>query len=79
MGSFKSNRNAQKKEVGQIRSVSNNQLPSVTPSELAMKASKHAVISSFSKTVKPMTDMNTYNIRGFRAQNATRKVTQITL
>ena len=40
MCSFKSSDNIQKKEDGQDRSVSDNQSPSVTLNELAMKARK---------------------------------------
>ena len=49
MSSFKSSENIQKKEGGSDRSVSDNQSPSVTLNELAMKARKDTVISSFSK------------------------------
>ena len=51
MSSFKSNENIQKKEGGPDRSVSDNQSSSVTLNELAMKARKETVISSFSKEV----------------------------
>ena len=51
MGSFKSSENIQKKEGGPDRSVSDNQSSSVTLNELAMKARKNTVISSFSKEV----------------------------
>ena len=51
MSSFKSSENIQKKEGGPDRSVSDNQSSSVTPNELAMKARKDTVISSFSKEV----------------------------
>ena len=51
MSSFKSSENIQKKGVGTDRSVSDNQFSSVTLNELAMKARKNAVISSFSKEV----------------------------
>ena len=51
MNSFKSSENIQKKEGGPDRSVSDNQSSSVTLYELAMKASKDTVISSFSKEV----------------------------
>ena len=51
MSSFKSSENIQKKEVGPDRSVSDNQSSSVTLNELAMKARKDTVISSFSKEV----------------------------
>ena len=51
MGSFKSSENIQKKEGGPDRSVSDNQSYSVTLNELAMKAKKDTVISSFSKEV----------------------------
>ena len=53
MSSFKSSENIQKKdlECGPDRSVSNNQSSSVTLNELAMKARKDTVISSFSKEV----------------------------
>ena len=49
MSSFKSSENIQKKESGSDRSVLDNQSSSVTLDELAMKARKDAVISSFSK------------------------------
>ena len=51
MSSFKSNESIQKKEGGSDRSVSDNQSSSVTLNELAMKARKDTVISSFSKEV----------------------------
>ena len=51
MSSFKSSENIQKKESGPYRSVSDNQSSSVTLNELAMKARKKTVISSFSKEV----------------------------
>ena len=51
MSSFKSSENIQKKEDGPDRSVSDNQSSSVTLNELAMKARKDTVISSFSKEV----------------------------
>ena len=51
MSSFKSSENIQKKEGGPDRSVSDNQSSSVTLNELAMKARKNTVISSFSKEV----------------------------
>ena len=51
MRSFKSSENIQKKEGGPDRSVSDNQSSSVTLNELAMKARKDTVISSFSKEV----------------------------
>ena len=51
MSSFKSSENFQKKEGGPDRSVSDNQSSSVTLNELAMKARKDTVISSFSKEV----------------------------
>ena len=51
ISSFKSSENIQKKEGGPDRSVSNNQSSSVTLNELAMKARKDTVISSFSKEV----------------------------
>ena len=51
MSSFKSSENIQKKEAGLDRSVSDNQSSSVTLNELAMKAGKDTVISSFSKEV----------------------------
>ena len=51
MSSFKSSENIQKKEGGPDRSVSDNQSSSVNLYELAMKARKDAVISSFSKEV----------------------------
>ena len=51
MSSFKSIENIQKKEGGPDRSVSDNQSSSVTLNELAMKARKNTVISSFSKEV----------------------------
>ena len=49
MSTFKSSENIQKKESGSDRSVLDNQSSSVTLDELAMKARKDAVISSFSK------------------------------
>ena len=52
MSSFKSSENIQKKDGGPDRSVSDNQSSSVTLNELAMKARKDTVISSFSKEVK---------------------------
>ena len=51
MSSFKSSGNIQKKEDGPDRSISDNQSSSVTLNELAMKARKNTVISSFSKEV----------------------------
>ena len=51
MSSLKSSENIQKKEGGPGRSVSDNQSSSVTLNELAMKARKNTVISSFSKEV----------------------------
>ena len=51
MGSLKSSENIHKKEGGPDRSVSDNQSSSVTLNELAMKARKDTVISSFSKEV----------------------------
>ena len=51
MSSFKSSENIQKEEGGPDRSVSDNQSSSVTLNELAMKARKDTVISSFSKEV----------------------------
>ena len=48
---FKSSVNIQNKEGGPDRSVSDNQSSSVTLNELAMKARKDTVISSFSKEV----------------------------
>ena len=51
MSSFKSSEIIQKKEGGPDRSVSDNQSSSVTLNELAMKARKNTVISSFSKEV----------------------------
>ena len=51
MSSFKSSGNIQKKEDGPDISVSDNQFSSVTLNELAMKARKNTVISSFSKEV----------------------------
>ena len=52
MSSFKSSENIQKKEGGpDSRSVSDSQSSSVTQNELAMKARKNTVISSFSKEV----------------------------
>ena len=51
MSSFKSSENIQKKEGGPDRSVSDNQSSSMTLNELAMKARKDTVISSFSKEV----------------------------
>ena len=49
MSSFKNSENIQKKEGGPDRSVSDNQSLSVTLNELAMKARKDTVMSSFSK------------------------------
>ena len=51
ISSFKSSKNIQRKEGGPDRSVSDNQFSSVTLNELAMKARKDTVISSFSKEV----------------------------
>ena len=51
MSSFRGSRNIQKKEDGPDRSVLDNQSSSVTLNELAMKARKNTVISSFSKEV----------------------------
>ena len=51
MCSFKSSENIQKKEGGPDRSVSDNKSSSVTLNELAMKARKDTVISTFSKEV----------------------------
>ena len=51
LSSFKSSGNIQKKEDGPDRSVSDNQSSLVTLNELAMKARKNTVISSFSKEV----------------------------
>ena len=51
MSSFKSSENIQKQEGGPDRSVSDNQSSSVTLNELAIKARKDTVISSFSKEV----------------------------
>ena len=51
MSSFKSSENFHMKEGGPDRSVSDNQSSSVTLIELAMKARKNPVISSFSKEV----------------------------
>ena len=51
MSSIKSSENIQKKEGGPDRSVSDNQSSSVTLNELAIKARKDTVISSFSKEV----------------------------
>ena len=51
MSSFKSSENIQKKEGGPDRSVLDNQSSSVTLNELAMKARKDTVFSSFSKEV----------------------------
>ena len=51
MSSFKSSENIQKKEGEPDRFVSDNQSSSVTLNELAMKARKDTVISSFSKKV----------------------------
>ena len=51
MSSIKSSENIQKKEGGPDRSVSDNQSSSVNLNEVAMKARKHTVISSFSKEV----------------------------
>ena len=49
--SSKSSENIQNKEGAPDRSVSDNQSSSVTLNELAIKARKDAVISSFSKEV----------------------------
>ena len=51
MSSFKSSENIQKEEGGSDRSVSDNQSSSVTRNELAIKARKDTVISSFTKEV----------------------------
>ena len=51
MSSFKSSENIHKKEGEPDRSVSDNQSPSVTLNELAIKARKNTVISSTSKEV----------------------------
>ena len=51
MRSSKSSENIQKKEGEPDRSVSDNYSSSVTLNELAMKARKDNVISSFSKEV----------------------------
>ena len=51
ISSFKSSENIQKKEGGSDRSVSDNQSSSMNLNELAMKARKNTVISSFSKEV----------------------------
>ena len=51
MSSFKSSENIQKNEGGPDRSVSDIKSSSVTLNELAMKARKNTVISSFSKEV----------------------------
>ena len=51
MSSFKNSENFQRKEGGPDRSVSDNQSSSVALIELAMKARKKTVISSFSKEV----------------------------
>ena len=51
MSSFKNNENIQKKEGGPDRSVPDKQSSSVTLNELAMKARKDTVTSSFSKEV----------------------------
>ena len=51
MSSIKSSENIQKKEGEPDRSVSDNQSSAVTLNELAMKAKKGTVISSFSKEV----------------------------
>ena len=51
MSVFKSSENIQKKEGGPDRSFSDNQSSLVTLNELAMKAKKDTVISSFSKEV----------------------------
>ena len=51
MSSFKNSENIQKKEGGSAKSVSDIQSSSVTLNELAMKARKNTVISSFSKEV----------------------------
>ena len=49
MSFFKSSENIQLKEGGPDRSVSDNQFSSVTLNEMAIKARKNTVISSFSK------------------------------
>ena len=49
MCSFKNSENIQKKEGGPDRSVSDKQSSIVTLKELAMKARKNTLISSFSK------------------------------
>ena len=51
ISSFKSIEHIQMKEGGPDRSVSDNQSSSVTLNELAMKARKDTVISSFSEEV----------------------------
>ena len=51
MSSFKSSENIQKEKGGPDKSVSNNQSSSVTLNELAIKAKKDTVTSSFSKEV----------------------------
>ena len=51
MSSFKSSENIQNKDGGLDRSVSDNQSSSVTQNELATKARKDTIISSFSKEV----------------------------
>ena len=51
MSSFKSSENIQKKKGGPDRYISDNQSSSVTLNELAMKARKDTVISSFSQEV----------------------------
>ena len=51
MSSYKSSENIQKKEGGPDRSISDNQSSSVTLNELAIKARKDTLISSFSKEV----------------------------
>ena len=51
MSSFTSSEYIEKKKGGPDRSVSHNQSSSVTLNEMAMKARKDTVISSFSKEV----------------------------
>ena len=53
MSSFKLSENIQKKRGGLDRSVSDTKLSSVTLGELALKARKHTVISSFSNNINP--------------------------
>ena len=56
MSSLKSSENIQKKEGGRDRSFSDNYSSSVTLNELAMKAKKKTVISSFQQGSHTLTD-----------------------